>query len=286
MFTTKRISRNVQEIRFKFKGQSDKKHILVLSDLHFDNPHCDREKLKEDLDKALELDAAILVFGDFFCAMMGAWDPRRTRGVSAVRPEDDHPNYLDKLVENAVKWWKPYAKNLAVVCPGHHEPAILKRHEVDRIDRFTTMLRIAEPDCNVSAGGYGNYLRVFGRMHKNTKNSFTIYSHHGYGSGGAFSAQITAFQKYLVQNEADVYICGHIHKKMTFPIMRTYLNPKKKVVSKKIDFIRSGTYKDEHGDGAIGWSVEKGMGPRPMGGYWIQLMMQRNSNIVRKIYET
>ena len=73
MFTTKRISRNVQEIRFKFRGQKDVKHILVLSDLHFDNPHCDRAKLKEDLDKALELDAAICVFGDFFCAMMGAW---------------------------------------------------------------------------------------------------------------------------------------------------------------------------------------------------------------------
>ena len=285
MIKTIRISRNGQEVRFKFRGLKSTQHMLLISDIHFDNPHCDREMLKKDLDKALELDAAICVFGDFFCAMMGAWDPRRTRGATSVRPEDDHPNYLDKLVENAVDWWKPYAKNLAVVCPGNHETSILKRHEVDLIDRFTTMLRMEEPECNVSAGGYGNWIRVFCGLH-NSRNSFTIYSHHGYGSGGAFSQQITAFQKYLLQSEADVYVCGHIHKKGTFPIHRTYLNQKMALITKKIDMIRCGTYKDEYTDGADGWAVEKGMGPRPMGGYWLELQMGRDSMISKKIYET
>jgi hypothetical protein len=54
----------------------------------------------------------------------------------------------------------------------------------------------------------------------------------------------------------------------------------------KIDMIRCGTYKDEFGDGAEGWANEKGMGPRPMGGYWMEISMNRDSTINRKIYET
>ena len=50
--------------------------------------------------------------------------------------------------------------------------------------------------------------------------------------------------------------------------------------------IRCGTYKDEFGDGAEGWAVEKGMGPRPMGGYWMEMSVNRDSTINRKIYET
>ena len=32
--------------------------------------------------------------------------------------------------------------------------------------------------------------------------------------------------------------------------------------------------------------IEKGMGPRPMGGYWMEISMNRDSTINRKIYET
>mgnify|MGYP003630338430 FL=1 len=283
MFEVKRNSRNIQEIHLQFNSQKDTRKLLLLSDIHFDNPHCDRELLKKDLDKALEDDAGICIFGDLFCCMMGNYDPRKVKGN--LMPCHDGPNYFDLVVEEAVEWWRPYANNLILVCPGNHETAIMKRQEIDLIDRFTTMLRIAEPDCNVSAGGYGNWMRVFCSLH-NARNSFTIYSHHGYGSGGAFSQQITAFQKYFMQCDADVYIAGHIHKKGTFPIVRSMLNQSMKIKNQKIDMIRCGTYKDEFIDGAEGWAVEKGMGPRPMGGYWMEISVNRDSTINRKIYET
>lgn len=281
MFTSKRIARNVQEIRFKFPKTKKIHYILALSDLHFDNPACNRELLKEHLDEAIKRKAAICVFGDFFCCMMGSMDPRKSRGPSAVRPEDDYPDYFDRIVSNAAKWWKPYAKNLVVVCPGNHETAILKRQEIDLIDRFAMKMR--DIGGITAAGGYGNFIRVFGNQHS-TRFSNVIYSHHGYGAGGAWSRQTTAFLKYLEQVEADIYIAGHIHKKETFPVERAYLNKAGNVRTKSINFIRCGTYKNEFKDGAGGWSIEKGIGPRPLGGYWIEFTADKEG-MKRKIYE-
>lgn len=285
MFTSKRVRRNVQEIRFGFKNKKERQYILCLSDIHFDNPSCNRELLREHLDEAMKRDAAICVFGDFFCCMQGAYDPRKSRGPKAVRPEDDHPDYFDRIIKNAAKWWKPYAENLVVVCPGNHETAILKRQEIDLIDRITCSLRQSDDKVTTAAGGYGNFIKVYCNLH-NARESLVIYSHHGYGSGGAWSRQTTAFLKYLEQVRADIYIAGHIHKKETFPIEQAYLSTGGYVRTKSIHFIRCGTYKNEFKDGSGGWSVEKGIGPRPLGGYWIELAMERERGLLKKVYET
>ena len=35
--------------------------------------------------------------------------------------------------------------------------------------------------------------------------------------------------------------------------------------------VRIGTYKNEHGDGYGGWSVEKGLAPKGLGAVWMRL---------------
>ena len=62
----------------------DKQKFLLISDLHWDNPHCDRELLKNHLDEAVRRNAAVVVNGDFFCLMQGKGDPRRSK--DDIRP--------------------------------------------------------------------------------------------------------------------------------------------------------------------------------------------------------
>jgi UDP-2,3-diacylglucosamine pyrophosphatase LpxH len=45
--------------------------FLMISDVHFDNPKCDRVLLKKHLDQALKRNAKVLINGDFFCIMQG-----------------------------------------------------------------------------------------------------------------------------------------------------------------------------------------------------------------------
>lgn len=63
MKATKRKDAHVLD--FEVSAKSPDVYLLLLSDLHWDNPHCDRALLKRHLDLALERNAAIMIFGDF-----------------------------------------------------------------------------------------------------------------------------------------------------------------------------------------------------------------------------
>ena len=58
---------NVHELQIE--GKETK--IAMLSDLHWDNPKCDRELLKKHLDYCKEHNIPVMVNGDFFCLMQG-----------------------------------------------------------------------------------------------------------------------------------------------------------------------------------------------------------------------
>ena len=124
-----RISKNVHVIDCESEAE-----FLLISDLHWDNPHCERALLKEHLDEAVRREAGILVFGDFFCAMQGKYDKRADK--SALRPEHQATNYLDALVDTAATWLEPYSKNIVMLADGNHETAIRKHLETDLLERL------------------------------------------------------------------------------------------------------------------------------------------------------
>ena len=82
------ISRNICKIQIK-KSRDFK--IAMLSDIHWDNPHCKRKILKSHLDYCVENNIPVFINGDFFCLMQGRGDPRRNKGD--IRPEHNNPRY-------------------------------------------------------------------------------------------------------------------------------------------------------------------------------------------------
>ena len=140
---------NVHIIRNEWKP----KKVLLLSDIHWDNPKCQRDLLKRHLDQAKEIGADVLLNGDTFCCMMGKYDPRRTK--DGIRPEHNKNNYLDVVINDAIEWFSPYAHLIKVVGYGNHETAILKNLESDLIERFVFGLNSAN-GTSVEVGGYGD----------------------------------------------------------------------------------------------------------------------------------
>jgi UDP-2,3-diacylglucosamine pyrophosphatase LpxH len=63
----------------KFYHDWTPKKVLLISDIHWDNPKCKRDLLKRHLDQAVEQGADILFNGDTFCLMQGAYDPRKSK---------------------------------------------------------------------------------------------------------------------------------------------------------------------------------------------------------------
>ena len=66
---------NIHEL--KLKGTKSK--IAMLSDIHWDNPKCDWDILKYDLDYCVKESIPIMINGDMFCLMQGRGDNRRNK---------------------------------------------------------------------------------------------------------------------------------------------------------------------------------------------------------------
>ncbi|NBW21525.1 MAG: hypothetical protein EBR82_77560 [Caulobacteraceae bacterium] len=84
-----RLTSYTHKVTFRLDKQH-RRSFFLLSDLHWDNPHCDRELLKKHLDAAVKRDAGVFIFGDLFCAMQGKYDPRGNK--EGIRPEHSLSN--------------------------------------------------------------------------------------------------------------------------------------------------------------------------------------------------
>ena len=177
------ITDRVHELRVSFPKSGSRFRFLALTDLHWDSAHCDRSFLKKHLDYALEENAPVVIVGDLFDVMQGKYDPRSD--PKTLRPEHRGSNYFDLISSTALEWFKPYASILALITPGNHEASIVKRNEIDLIDRLTHSLR-TQYNSPVIYGEDWCYL-----LQKNSRTNAEadvrtkrIFLHHGYGGGG------------------------------------------------------------------------------------------------------
>jgi hypothetical protein len=256
------------------KNDFARKKVLLISDIHWDNPHCNRDLLKKHLDQALAINADILFNGDTFCLMQGAYDPRKSK--NDIRPEHNKSNYLDAVINDAIEWFSPYAHLIKVIGYGNHETSILKRAETDVIDRFVFGLN-TKNSSNVEVGGYGGWIVYrFARTDGGGKVSYKIKYMHGSGGGGPVTKGVIQFNRMatFVEN-ADLIWMGHVHEdhELTYTVER--LTACYKIRLKDILMIRTPTYKEEYNEGKGNWHVERGAPPKPLGGRWLEMHPER-----------
>jgi hypothetical protein len=269
-----KISKNVAKLDLTGKHVQ----LALLSDLHWDNPKCDREQLKRHLDYCLEKDIKVMLNGDTFCLMQGKFDPRRSK--KDIRPEHNKANYLDAVIEDAVDWFSPYADILTVVGYGNHETAILKNLETDPLQRFVDLLNY-KCKSNVVTGGYGGWLilNVSPDKDGNKRVSVKVKYYHGSGGGGVVTKGALNLTRALELAEGfDVFTMGHIHENSSRNDVRETLNTHAgnyKIELKPIHMAITGTYKEEYGEGFMGWHVERGAPPKPIGGRILNIYVER-----------
>lgn len=248
--------------------------FLLISDLHWDNPHCDRELLKNHLDEAVKRNATIIINGDMFCCMQGKADPRRSK--DDIRPEHNNGRYLDSIISTAVEWFKPYAKNIAVIGYGNHETGVMKNAETDLIMRFVDLMNYSS-GSTIYAGGYGGTIEFCMRFGEATGLTFAMHYFHGSGGGGPVTKGVIQDQRILSQTDGyDLTWQGHVHELYHHINMVHRYDRKNKTINiKQVHQLRTATYKEEWADGYMGFHVERGRSPKPMGGYWMKLSLKR-----------
>jgi hypothetical protein len=257
--------------------------FLLISDVHFDNPKCDRVLLKKHLDQALKKNAKVLINGDFFCIMQGLTDKRHNKGDLMERHRGH--NYFDLVIEDACEFFEPYKDILAFIGYGNHEDSVVKRGEHDILANFVYRMKY-QYGANIELGGYGGWV-IFKPTALNSSASIKMKYFHGSGGGGPVTKGVIQNNRMMSMVQgADIIWQGHVHELYHHRDMIETLENNSKtgyaVKLKSVHHIRTSTYKEEYGDGSKGWHVSRGAPPKPLGGYWMKFDINLNHSPTKK----
>ena len=235
---------------------------LMISDLHWDHPWADRVGIKAALDHALAINAPILINGDALCLMQVPGDRRATGGMRL--PEHDRPDYIDAVIDTFCEFMEPYKHLIALYGAGNHETSIVKHHGTSPHRRICEKL-------NVPDGGYHGY--VMFRFKSTGKGAFQqtirMYRHHGIGNGGKQTGATLPLRDMRQAAEADIYWCGHTHHAGAIPTSVMQCSDAGIVAERRILSVSTPSWKNEWLRPG-GWAIERGMGPKPLGAYWLK----------------
>lgn len=284
-YDVERQSLNVINVNMEYKKDWEQTFLLI-SDVHFDNPDCDRKLLKKHLDKAVQDGCGILVNGDWFCAMESRNDPR---SVKKIKNKNLGINYLDNLVEDSAEFLEPYAKNIIMIGKGNHETAIQKKAETDLTERLCALLKYKTgyPVYNGQYSGFVRFLFSYksSNGHYGGRMSNILHYHHGYGGSSVMTKGVNKHvQRLSFVPDADFHWMGHSHQEFVVSHPRLRLSQKGKIYHDECLIINTSTYKDEFKLGASGWANERGLPPKRKGGLFLRFYYdQTNSQDKRPI---
>jgi hypothetical protein len=243
-----------------------RQRYLLLADVHFDSPHCDRRRLRTYLQQAQETGAGVFCFGDWFDAMQGRDDRRGDK--SDLLKQYKAGDYVNCLVDDSAEFLAPYASSIVFLADGNHETGLRKHLEVD-------ILLLLAGRLNVAKMGYSGFVRFLftrageGKRHSGN-TSRVMFFHHGAGAGGEITQGIMRAQRQQSWvGDADIYIGGHHHVDWITRMERLRLSSTGVVYRDTVLHMSLPTLKDEY-DMAGGFHVEKGRSPRPQGAYWLE----------------
>ncbi len=266
-----------QPYLFEIRAKKEVK-LIPFSDVHFDSPKCDRKLLKKHFDRAVKEDAYIWLNGDWFDVMGCSKDPRSAKGD--IRPEYDVINYLDVVIDDSVKFLKPYSDRILFVSNGNHETNILKRQETDVLDRMVYKLN-KETGSSIERMGYAGWLRVVLMRPNDPKlimSSVNIHFHHGFGGNAQRSKGVLRVDlDHAHYPDADIIVRGHDHQKWVHPKTSWRLTNQGKQKKNIKYHIALGSYKDGLADNLYGWEVEKGFTPTTLGTWMLHIEGLNNS---------
>lgn len=271
--TTRRVSQNSHDWKYFLDSESEKKRILLISDLHLDNPKCNRKLLKKHLRQAQETEASVMMFGDIFCAMQGVKDRRGSK--SQLKASQLEGPYFDNIVEEAAEFFLPFVDVIDFMSYGNHETAIIRHNEIDLLKALKLRLDQAKENRELMLGGYGGWIRLMMTTNNHRRQSIRLKYFHGSGGNSPVTKGAIQQQRAAATFAADILVMGHNHQRQATVFPREVLSDSGKIKLVDQVHLRCATYKNAYNDGAFGWEVEKGFGPSPLGGWWLDLKFDR-----------
>lgn len=251
--------------------------VYLMSDVHFDSVFCARDIYFAHLKEAKSQNALIFDGGDFFDAMQGRFDPRRS--MDELRPEYRRDDYFDFVVADAAKHLAPYAENIVLMASGNHELMVRKNSGTDLTQRLTNEL--GKNGSKAVNMGYKGWVRFMMFRSGNPCGSLLLRLSH---SGGGQRAPVTrgvidTNRQAVYLPDADVVWNGHIHQGWVVVVPRERLSNKGTLYQDYLWFVRSPGYKNDYISDQYGYSAITVKGPSPIGCIRVELLYDERPHL-------
>ena len=272
--TSTRVSPELLEIGIPYHSHKEEATFLLLSDVHLDNPKCDRKLLLQHLEECKAIGGHVLIFGDVLCLMQGKKDRRGSKGD--IRPEHLGGNYFDLVFRESADLLKPYGDMILMMGDGNHETAVLNNQEIDPLENVVRLMR--NDGAVTEHMGYQGYVRFAFRQEKGGTRRCTLFFHHGAWGGVITKGTLGGGRYASIAPDADIMVNGHNHERsiVAHPCYRIAENGKAWVEQRW--HLQTGTYKQEFG-GTGGWAIERIVMPKSLGGIWMTLKPRERGGV-------
>lgn len=203
----------------KFTGKEthwEETIIMPISDVQLGGIGCDEDRFRKHIEWGIKNNALFVGVGDF----VDVASPSNRDTLRKGKIYDSLKLALDeaaqKHVERFLKLVKGTEGKWLGMVEGHHF------HEFQ--DGSTSDTRIAKA-LGTTFLGDSAFIRLQFSDSKGSSGSITttIWMHHGEGSGSKASSPLNKLENLIAYFDADVYLIGHMHRKVASPIDQIYM---------------------------------------------------------------
>lgn len=234
--------------------------IMLSGDRHHDDPTNDARLETEHLEYIRDRGGCVVDLGDLFNLTGGKHDKRATK--ESLRAEDSADDYIDRVINNVVRFYKPFAPQFAVIGTGNHESAILKHLETNPSARFVRKLN--EAGSPAVRCGYRFWVRLQFTVNKTRRFSLDMYCVHGSGGMARKTKGTLKIETRQNDQRADIYVSGHLHTPWAIPQVQREITIQGRERQRRVWHIQVPSYKRDGGK-YNGWAVEKEFPALPVG---------------------
>lgn len=267
------------------EGRSAKIKLIPLGDVHYGTKHFDREKFTDTCNwLTKDQNAYVLCMGD-----MAEFISHTDKRFDPQNIDQSLLNNLDNLAETQanyiIKHLRPFSHRIIGMLTGNHEDTIRHHHQFD-IQHYMCK------ELNAPNLSYTAIIRLqFFRNGSPTANrEVLIYASHGFGGSVSETSAIGRLITMTKDFDADIYLMGHVHKKVAYTKQRLHLVgrgselslvPKKRIYGLTGTFLRTYT----PNTGSSSYAEKRGYSPTATGTLRIEIEPFRHTTVQGKWVE-
>ena len=197
--------------QFKYRGKNTLFYVVPIGDIHLGNACCDIEKLKEMVNWIKDNPNVYWIGMGDYIDCINYTDKRFDPNTVSKEYRDNLSNAIPLQIRDVITILSPIADRCLGLHRGNHEETIRLRYMYDVMYKMWEEWKV--PLLEDSAITRLVFRYDYGKLPHSSH--FDIFSTHGSSGGRKGGAKINRLEDMIGFIDADIYLMGHSHIKVT-----------------------------------------------------------------------